>query len=37
MSTDGEIIGAILSYLCISIALVFLPSVLFTISRKTKE
>ena len=37
ISSDGEILGAILGYLCISITLVFLPGVIFLISRKTKK
>ena len=37
ISSDGEILGAILGYLSISITLVFLPGVIFLISRKTKK
>ena len=37
ISTDGEILGAILGYLCISIALVFLPGAIFFIALKSKK
>jgi hypothetical protein len=37
ISTDGEILGIILSYLCISIALVFLPGAIVMVARMSKE
>lgn len=37
MSTDGEILGLILSFLCVSIALIFLPISIFVIARKKNE
>ena len=35
-STDGEIIGIILSYLCVLIALIFLPIALLITAKRTK-